>query len=121
MPPCSGESWPSVRRRHRPLRREDARPSEGYAPDEAFSENLGVRRITVRPAESGDAAGIARVCAEGWRDTYAGLYTPEHVESVVAEYYTVERIAREDLVALRDASLSNAALGADQTVPAPIG
>jgi len=54
-----------------------------------------VRRITVRPAESGDAAGIARVCAEGWRDTYAGLYTPEHVESVVAEYYTVERIARE--------------------------
>jgi len=51
--------------------------------------------ITVRPAESGDAAGIARVCAEGWRDTYADIYTPEHVESVIAEYYTVERIRGE--------------------------
>jgi ribosomal protein S18 acetylase RimI-like enzyme len=51
--------------------------------------------ITVRPAESSDAAGIARVCAEGWRNTYAGIYTPEHVESVIAEYYTVERIRGE--------------------------
>jgi ribosomal protein S18 acetylase RimI-like enzyme len=51
--------------------------------------------ITVRRAKPPDAAGIALVCAEGWRDTYAGIYTPEHVESVIAEYYTVERISDE--------------------------
>ena len=29
-------------------------------------------RIIIRRAEPDDAEGIARVCAEGWRDTYAG-------------------------------------------------
>ena len=61
----------------------------------SVSQDPCVRRISVRPAEPGDAAGIARVCAEGWRDTYAGIYTGEHIESVIAEYYTVERIAAE--------------------------
>ena len=52
-------------------------------------------RIIIRRAEPDDAEGIARVCAEGWRDTYAGIYTPEQIESVIAEYYTPERIAAE--------------------------
>lgn len=54
-----------------------------------------VDRITIRRAEPGDAEGIARVCAAGWRDTYRGIYTPERIESVIAEYYTPDRIAAE--------------------------
>jgi ribosomal protein S18 acetylase RimI-like enzyme len=54
-----------------------------------------VGRIIIRRAEADDAEGIARVCAEGWRDTYASIYTPEQIESVIAEYYTPERIAAE--------------------------
>ena len=51
--------------------------------------------VTIRPAEPDDAAGIARVCSEGWRDTYADLYAPEQIESVISEYYAPERIAAE--------------------------
>ena len=50
-------------------------------------------RIIIRRAEPDDAEGIARVFAEGWRDTYSGIYTPEQIESVIAEYYPPERIA----------------------------
>ncbi len=52
-------------------------------------------RITIRRAEPDDAEAIARVCAEGWRDTYADLYTAEQIESVIADYYTPERVAAE--------------------------
>ena len=52
-------------------------------------------RIIIRRAEPDDAEEIARVCAEGWRDTYAGIYTPEQIDSVIAEYYMPERIADE--------------------------
>ncbi len=51
--------------------------------------------ICIRRAESDDAAGIARVCAEGWRDTYKGIYEPERIEATIAEYYTPERIGAE--------------------------
>jgi hypothetical protein len=54
-----------------------------------------MRSPIVRPAEPHDAEGIARVCAAGWRDTYDGIEDPEVVESVIAEYYTPERISRE--------------------------
>jgi ribosomal protein S18 acetylase RimI-like enzyme len=54
-----------------------------------------VRAITIRSAEPADANGIARVCAAGWRDTYADIYPPEHIEAVIAEYYTPARIADE--------------------------
>ena len=52
-------------------------------------------RIIIRRAEPDDAEGIARVCAEGWRDTYSGIYTPEQIESIIAEYYSPDRIAAE--------------------------
>ena len=52
-------------------------------------------RIIIRRAEPDDADGIARVCAEGWRDTYSGIYAPEHIESVIAEYYAPQRITAE--------------------------
>src|SRR5436309_15991722 len=51
--------------------------------------------ILIRAALAEDAAAIARVCAAGWRDTYAGLKDPERIEAVIAEYYTAERISGE--------------------------
>ena len=54
-----------------------------------------VGHVLIRPAEPDDAEGIVRVCAEGWRDTYEGIYEPEQIESVIADYYTPERITAE--------------------------
>ena len=54
-----------------------------------------VDQIVARRAEPGDAEGVARVCSEGWRDTYEGIYPPERIESVIAEYYLPQRIAQE--------------------------
>lgn len=52
-------------------------------------------RIVIRRAEPADAEGIARVCAEGWRDTYQDIYATEQIEAVIAEYYTPDRIKGE--------------------------
>ena len=52
-------------------------------------------RIIIRQAEPDDAGGIARVCADGWRDTYRDIYEPWRIESAIAEYYAPERIAGE--------------------------
>ncbi len=49
--------------------------------------------MIIRRAEPDE--GIARVCAEGWRDTYSRIYEPERIESVIAEYYRPERIRSE--------------------------
>ena len=60
-----------------------------------MGEDGAVGEIVVRGAELGDAEGIARVCAEGWRDTYQGIYSAERIESVIAEYSVPERVAGE--------------------------
>jgi hypothetical protein len=54
-----------------------------------------VGKVIIRRAVPGDASGIARVCAEGWRDTYQDIYPPEEIETVIADYYTPERITAE--------------------------
>jgi GNAT superfamily N-acetyltransferase len=54
-----------------------------------------VGKVIIRRAVPGDASGIARVCAEGWRDTYQDIYAPEEIEKVIADYYTPERITAE--------------------------
>jgi ribosomal protein S18 acetylase RimI-like enzyme len=68
---------------------------EARAPARGGDDHRSVGRIIIRRAEADDAEGIARVCAEGWWDTYAGIHTLEQIESVIAEYYTPERIAAE--------------------------
>ena len=81
---------------------------------------LRVGRIVVRPARAADVEGIARVCAEGWRDTYRDIYAAERIEAAIAEYYTPERILGEVsasdgwdgwLVALDDATVVGAGGG----------
>ena len=52
-------------------------------------------KVIIRRAVPRDASGIARVCAEGWRDTYRDIYAPAEIEKVIAEFYTPERITAE--------------------------
>lgn len=49
----------------------------------------------VRRADLPDVGGIARVCSEGWRDTYAGIYDAQRIEAVITEFYNPERVAAE--------------------------
>jgi GNAT superfamily N-acetyltransferase len=51
--------------------------------------------IEIRLAGAEDVEGIAAVCAAGWRDTYAGIRDPDWIESVIADFYTAERIRGE--------------------------
>jgi ribosomal protein S18 acetylase RimI-like enzyme len=45
-----------------------------------------------RAATSDD---VAAICATAYRDTYAGLLTPDYIERVVADFYLPERVAGE--------------------------
>ena len=48
--------------------------------------------LKVRKAELRDVLGVSRVCSDGWRDTYASIHAPEHIERVI---YSLERISSE--------------------------
>lgn len=48
-----------------------------------------------RYATDQDVLEIARICSAGWRDTYAGLRSPQDIENAIAEFYVPERIERE--------------------------
>jgi hypothetical protein len=54
-----------------------------------------VGKMIIRRAVPDDASGIARVCAEGWRNTYHDIYATEEIEEVIADYYTPERITEK--------------------------
>lgn len=51
--------------------------------------------IEVARATSEHVAGICRVCADGWRATYADMYSPKYIERIIAEYYNEERVLKE--------------------------
>lgn len=51
--------------------------------------------IRIGRATVDQAPGIVRVCIEGWRDTYAGLYPADYIEKTIREFYNVERVTRE--------------------------
>lgn len=51
--------------------------------------------IEVVPARPEHVAGICRVCAAGWRDTYADLLPAEYSELAIAEFFVPERVRRE--------------------------
>jgi len=52
-------------------------------------------RPVARLAHATDAAEIARICATGWRDTYAGRHPQSYIEEVISEFYAPDRIASE--------------------------
>lgn len=51
--------------------------------------------IRVQQASIEHAAGISRVCTEGWRDTYANVHSANYIERAIQEFYNLERITRE--------------------------
>ncbi|MFP9193798.1 GNAT family N-acetyltransferase [Natrialbaceae archaeon A-CW1-1] len=51
--------------------------------------------VVIAPAEQQHVDGICRVCAEGWRETYAGILPDEEIEATIEEFYTPERVAQE--------------------------
>jgi GNAT superfamily N-acetyltransferase len=51
--------------------------------------------LRVRKAQTRDVAAICRICREAWRDAYAGIFAPEEIERVTAEYYDEERVRAE--------------------------
>lgn len=56
---------------------------------------LHENRKIVRKASQEDIRGIRRVCAEGYRDTYAGLLSHETIERVIEEFYNLDRLRDE--------------------------
>ncbi|WP_033827911.1 GNAT family N-acetyltransferase [Bacillus andreraoultii] len=46
-------------------------------------------------ADESHAEGISKVCTEGYWTTYQELFTKEHIERVVEEFYNYERILGE--------------------------
>lgn len=50
-----------------------------------------------RKARLEDAAGIARVCSEGWRVTYAEIESEQVISETIREFYNVEQIQKEVL------------------------
>lgn len=53
--------------------------------------------IHIRKATLADVEGICRVCAAGWRDTYAELLSPATIDNTIAEFYNPTRICSEVL------------------------
>jgi ribosomal protein S18 acetylase RimI-like enzyme len=51
--------------------------------------------IQVRTAIPEDAKGIIRVCSDGWRETYVGIYPQDYIERVIREYYNFDRVRGE--------------------------
>jgi len=51
--------------------------------------------IEVVQAQPEHVAGICRVCADGWRATYADMFSPDYIERIIGEYYNEERVLKE--------------------------
>ncbi|WP_435333014.1 GNAT family N-acetyltransferase [Haloarchaeobius sp. TZWWS8] len=51
--------------------------------------------LTVVRAEQQHVDGICRVCADGWRETYAGILPDEEIEATIEEFYTPVRVEQE--------------------------
>jgi ribosomal protein S18 acetylase RimI-like enzyme len=51
--------------------------------------------VRARKAETRDVEAICRICAEGWRDTYAELYDSAYIERTIQQFYVPERVCRE--------------------------
>jgi len=51
--------------------------------------------IEVVQAAPEHAAGICRVCADGWRAAYEDLCSREYIERIIAELYNEERVLKE--------------------------
>ena len=51
--------------------------------------------MRARRAEPRDVEAICRVCSEGWRETYAGLYDADEIERTIERFYSRDRVRSE--------------------------
>ena len=51
--------------------------------------------LTVRRAEVKDVVAIASICSDAWRQTYKDMLPQSYIEQVIADYYSLERVAKE--------------------------
>jgi ribosomal protein S18 acetylase RimI-like enzyme len=51
--------------------------------------------MRARRATVDDVDEISRVCSEGWRDTYRGVYASEEIERIIGEFYNPARLRSE--------------------------
>ncbi len=50
--------------------------------------------LAVRRAEAKDVEAIASICSDGWRQTYKDILPQSYIEKVIADYYSLERVAK---------------------------
>ena len=51
--------------------------------------------LALRRAEAKDVEAIASICSDGWRQTYKDILPQSYIEEVIADYYSLERVAKE--------------------------
>lgn len=51
--------------------------------------------INIQQAAKEHIQGIAKVCSDGYRDTYAKTHEHEYIERIIKEFYNYERIEKE--------------------------
>lgn len=71
-------------------------------------------KVTIRPATSADAAGIASVAAVAWPATYSGLLPDEAIARFVERAYAPDRVRQR----IAEADLFEVAVNGDGTIVA---
>ena len=51
--------------------------------------------LALRRAEAKDVEVIASICSQAWRQTYKDILPQSYIEEVIADYYSLERVAKE--------------------------
>ncbi|PPA71062.1 GNAT family N-acetyltransferase [Jeotgalibacillus proteolyticus] len=51
--------------------------------------------VRIVKADKSHVGGIVKVCSEGYRNTYEGIYSKKYIDRIIAEFYTFERISGE--------------------------
>jgi GNAT superfamily N-acetyltransferase len=51
--------------------------------------------IIVKKADPVHTEGIAKVCSDGYRDTYKETHSNEYIERIISEFYNHDRITEE--------------------------
>ena len=51
--------------------------------------------LTVRRAEAKDVEAIASIISDAWRQTYKNILPQSYIEEVIADYYSLDRVAKE--------------------------
>ncbi|MYL30377.1 GNAT family N-acetyltransferase [Halobacillus halophilus] len=74
--------------------------------------------ITIRNAIMSDAAGIREVCIKGNQDAYASIYSGDYLQTVIDEFYNLDRIKKEIIPSGRGWSGYLTALQHDRVVGA---